>query len=36
MAVPAAIALRIGRYASRCRTKSQISIAISTPKCMVA
>ena len=36
MAVLAAIALRIGGYASRCLTNSHTSIAISTPKCMVA
>jgi hypothetical protein len=36
IAVLAAIAFRTAGYASRCRTKSQISIAISTPKCMVA
>jgi hypothetical protein len=36
MAVLAAIALRTAGYASRWLTKSQTSMAISTPKCMVA
>ena len=36
MAVLAAIAFRTAGYASRCLTKSQISIAISRPKCIVA
>ncbi len=36
MAVLAAIALRTAGYASRCLTKSQTSMAISPPQCMVA
>jgi hypothetical protein len=36
MAVLAAIALRTAGYAPRCLTKSQNSMAISTPKCIVA